>query len=109
MTRCNIEYCEVKITTISKLASLVISSVMIQTAVAGHDVGIGVGPPPGGDGSGDGILEMLFAGRGFHSAPASGGDARESFSARGSATGTRLRTKMARNNHRMSPTDKPSR
>src|SRR5882757_5058119 len=55
-----------KITTISKVASLVISSVMIQTAVAGHEVGIGVGPHFGGGG-------------GFHSAPASGGDARFSF------------------------------
>ena len=63
-----------KITTISKLASLVISSVMIQTAVAGHAVGIGVGPHFGG-----GIFEMLFGGGGFHSAPASGGDARFSF------------------------------
>ncbi len=51
-----------KITTISKVASLVISSVMIQTAVAGHDVGIGVGPHSGGGGSGAGIFEMLFGG-----------------------------------------------
>ena len=71
-----------KITTISKVASLVISSVMIQTAVAGHDVGIGVGLDSGGGGSGAGIFEMLFGGGGFHSAPASGGDARFSFGAR---------------------------
>ena len=57
-----------KITTISKVASLVISSVMIQTAVAGHAVGIGVGP--------------RFGGGGFHSAPAFGGGARFSFGAR---------------------------
>src|SRR6266566_2540648 len=58
-----------KITTISKVASLVISSVMIQTAVAGHAVGIGVGPHFGGGGD-------------FHSAPAFGGGARFSFGAR---------------------------
>src|SRR3954453_21744146 len=45
-----------KITTISKVASLAISSVMIQTAVAGHAVGIGVGPHFGGGG----IFGMLF-------------------------------------------------
>src|SRR6266705_2441372 len=39
-----------KIKIISKVASLVISSVMIQTAVAGHAVGIGVGPHFGGGG-----------------------------------------------------------
>src|SRR5437762_13279843 len=59
-----------KITTISKVASLVISSVMIQTAVAGHAVGIGVGPKFGGGGFGGGIFGMLFGGGGFHSAPA---------------------------------------
>jgi len=59
-----------KITTISKVASLVISSVMIQTAVAGHEVGIGVGPHFGGGGGfGGGIFEMVFGGGGFHSAP----------------------------------------
>jgi hypothetical protein len=58
-----------KITTISKAASLVISSVMIQTAVAGHAVGIGVGPRFGGGG-------------GFHSVPAFRGGARFSFGAR---------------------------
>jgi hypothetical protein len=68
-----------KITTISKVASLVISSVMIQTAVAGHEVGIGVGPHFGGGGFGGGIFQRLFGGGGFHSAPASGGDARFSF------------------------------
>jgi len=68
-----------KITTISKAASLVISSVMIQTAVAGHDEGIGVGPHFGGGGFGGGIFGMLFGGGGSHSAPASGGDARVSF------------------------------
>ena len=68
-----------KITTISKVASLVISSVMIQTAVAGPAAGIGVGPHFGGGGFGGGIFEMLFGGSGFHSAPASGGDARFSF------------------------------
>src|SRR2546423_11850467 len=69
-----------KITTISKVASLVISSVIIQTAVAGHEVGIGVGPHFGGGGGfGGGIFEMVFGGGGFHSAPASGGDARFSF------------------------------
>src|SRR6201982_2319115 len=67
------------ITTISKVASLVISSVMIQTAVAGHAVGIGVGPHFGGGGFNGGIFEMLFGGGGSHSAPASGGDARFSF------------------------------
>jgi hypothetical protein len=66
-----------KITTISKVASLVISSVMIQTAVAGHAVGIGVGPHFGGGGFGGGIFEMFFGG-GFHSAPASGGGASRS-------------------------------
>src|SRR2546423_225650 len=60
-----------KITTISKVASLVISSVIIQTAVAGHEVGIGVGPHFGGGGG--------FGGGSFHSVPASGGDARFSF------------------------------
>src|SRR5207253_4377657 len=55
-----------KITTISKVASLVISSVMIQTAVAGHDVGIGVGPRFGGGGFGGGIFEMFFGGGGLH-------------------------------------------
>ncbi len=50
-----------KITTISKVASLVISSVMIQTAVAGHAVGIGVGPRFGGGGFGGGIFEMFLA------------------------------------------------
>jgi len=49
-----------KITTISKVASLAISSVMIQTAVAGHEVGIGVGPHFGGGGFGGGIFGMLF-------------------------------------------------
>ena len=68
-----------KITTISKVASLVISSVMIQTALAGHDVGIGVGPHSGGGGFGGGIFGMLFGGGGSHSAPAPGGDARVSF------------------------------
>jgi len=71
-----------KITTISKVASLVISSVMIQTAVAGHDVGIGVGPYFGGGDSGADIFEMLFGGGGFHSAPAFSGGARFSFGAR---------------------------
>src|SRR2546422_10787798 len=70
-----------KITTISKVASLVISSVMIQTALAGHSVGIGVGPHFGGGGFGGGIFEMLFGG-GFHSAPAFGGGARFSVDAR---------------------------
>ena len=101
MTRCDIDHCKVKITTVSKVASLVISSVMIQTAVAGHDVGIGVGPTSGGGESGGGILEMLFASRGFHSALGSGGDARERFQGRDSAPGKRLKTKMARNNHQM--------
>jgi hypothetical protein len=69
-----------KITTISKVASLVISSVVIQTAVAGHEVGIGVGPHFGGGGGfGGGIFGMLSDGGGSHSAPASGGDARFSF------------------------------
>ena len=63
-----------KITTISKVASLVISSVMIQTAVAGHAVGIGVGPHFGRGG----IFEMFFGGGGFHSARAFGGDASRS-------------------------------
>ena len=49
-----------KITTISKVASLVISSVMIQTTVAGHAVGIGVGPHFGGGDFGGGIFEMFF-------------------------------------------------
>jgi len=62
-----------KITTISKVASLVISSVMIQTAVAGHAVGIGVGPHFGGGGFGGGIFEMFFGSGDFHSAPAFGG------------------------------------
>jgi hypothetical protein len=70
-----------KITTISKAASLVISSVMIQTAMAGHDEGIGVGPHFGGGGFGGGIFGMLFGGGGSHSAPASGGGARFSFGA----------------------------
>jgi hypothetical protein len=71
-----------KITTISKVASLVISSVMIQTAVAGHAVGIGVGPHFGGGGFGGGIFKMFFGSGGFHSAPAFGGGARVSFGAR---------------------------
>jgi hypothetical protein len=70
-----------KITTISKVASLVISSVMIQTAVAGHAIGIGVGPNSGGGGFGGGIFKMFFGG-GFHSAPAFGGGTRFSFGAR---------------------------
>src|SRR2546429_9844667 len=70
-----------KITTISKVASLVISSVMIQTAVAGHAVGIGVGPHFGGGGFGGGIFEMCFGGGVFHSGPAFGGGARFSFGA----------------------------
>jgi hypothetical protein len=70
-----------KITTISKVASLVISSVMIQTAVAGHAVGIGVGPHFGRGGFGGGIFDMSFGGGGSHSAPAFGG-ARLSFGAR---------------------------
>jgi len=68
-----------KITTISKVASLVIFLVMIQAAVAGHEVGIGVGPHFGGGGFGGGIFETLFGGGGFHSAPVSSGDARFSF------------------------------
>jgi hypothetical protein len=71
-----------KITTISKVASLVISSVMIQSAVAGHAVGIGVGPHFGGGGFGGGIFGKLFGGGGFHSAPVFGGGARFSFGAR---------------------------
>jgi hypothetical protein len=67
-----------KITTISKVASLVISSVMIQTAVAGHAVGIGVGPHFGRGGFGGGIFEMFFGGGGFHSARAFGGGASRS-------------------------------
>ena len=51
-----------KITTISKVASLVVSSVMIQTAMAGHDVGIGLGPHFGGGRFGGGIFGMLFSG-----------------------------------------------
>jgi hypothetical protein len=70
-----------KITTISKVVSLVVSSVMIQTAVAGHDLGIGVGPHFGGGGFGGGIFRMLFGGGGSHSASASGGGARFSFGA----------------------------
>jgi len=69
-----------KITTISKAASLVVFLVIIQTAVAGHAVGIGVGPHFGGGGGfGGGVFEMFFGGGGFHSAPVSGGDARFSF------------------------------
>src|SRR5437868_14658257 len=71
-----------KITTISNLASLVISSVMIHTAVAGHAVGIGVGPHFGSGGFGGGIFKMLVGGGGFHSAPAYGGGAHLSFGAR---------------------------
>ena len=51
-----------KITTISKVASLVISFVTIQTAVAGHAAGIGVGPHFGGGGFGGGIFEMFVGG-----------------------------------------------
>jgi Putative peptidoglycan binding domain. len=71
-----------KITTISEVASLVISSVMIQTAVAGHAVGIGVGPRFGGGGFGGGIFEMLSGGGSSHSKPAFRGGARFSFDAR---------------------------
>jgi hypothetical protein len=109
MTPCDTDHCNVKITTVSKVASLVISSVMIQTAVAGHDVGIGIGPTFGGGESGGGILEMLFASRGFRSALASNNDAHERFPGRHSAPGKHLRTKIARNNHRMAPLDKASR
>jgi hypothetical protein len=105
MTRCDIEHCRVKISNIAKLASLVISSVTIQTAVAGHDVGIGVGPTFGSGISG-GILQVLFATR-FHPAPASGGDAHERVPGRHSATGKHL--EIARNNRRIAPTDKASR
>src|SRR5437588_12413630 len=55
---------------------------MIQTAVAGHAVGIGVGPHFGGGGFGGGIFEMFFGGGDFHSAHAFGGGARFSFGAR---------------------------
>src|SRR3954466_13034985 len=71
-----------KITTISTLASLAISSVMIQTAVAGHAVGIGVGPPFGSGDFGGGIFKMLGSGGGFHSAPAYRGGTHLSFGAR---------------------------
>jgi hypothetical protein len=56
-----------KIATISKVASLVVFSVMIQTAVAGHAVGIGVGPHFGDGGFGGGIFGTLFGGGSFHS------------------------------------------
>src|SRR6266496_1646484 len=56
-----------KITTISKAASLVISSVMIQAAVAGHAVGIGVGPHFGGGGFGGGVLAAGHVGGGVGS------------------------------------------
>jgi Putative peptidoglycan binding domain len=55
-----------KITTVSKVASLVISSLMMQTAIAGHAVGIGVGPHSAAGESGDGIFDMLFGSGGFH-------------------------------------------
>src|SRR5438874_10011348 len=71
-----------KITTISTLASLAISSVMIQTAVAGHAVGIGVGPHFGSGGFGGGIFGIFVGGGGFHSAPAYGSGARLPFGAR---------------------------
>jgi putative peptidoglycan binding protein len=76
------ERCNMKITTISKVASFVISFVMIQSAVAGHAVAIGVGPHFGGGGFGGGTFEMLFGGGGFHSAPAFGGGNHLSFGAR---------------------------
>ena len=92
-----------KITTISNLASLVISSVMVQTAVAGHAVGIGVGPPFGSGGFGGGIFEMLGGGGGFHSAPAYGGGAHLSFGARSTfgypvivRSPSRIRTSLGR-------------
>lgn len=53
-----------KITTISKIAGLVISFVMIQTAVAGHEVGIGVGPRFGSGGRFGGGLSKVLFGRG---------------------------------------------
>jgi hypothetical protein len=67
-------------TTISKVASLVISSVMIETAVAGHAVGIGVGPHFGHGRFGGRIFGMLFNRGGYNSASASGGGTRVSFS-----------------------------
>jgi hypothetical protein len=66
-------------TTICKVASLAISSVMIQHAVAGHAVGIGVGPHFGHGRFGGRIFGMLFNRGGYHSAPASGGGARVAF------------------------------
>jgi Putative peptidoglycan binding domain len=59
-----------------------ISSVMIHTAVAGHAVGIGVGPRFGGGGFGGGIFQMLSGGNGSHSAPAFRRGARFTFGAR---------------------------
>jgi Putative peptidoglycan binding domain len=68
-----------EMTNVTKVASLVISSVMIQTAVAGHAVGIGVGPRFGGGGFGGGIFGMLSGGGDLHSAPAFAGSAGSSF------------------------------
>jgi putative peptidoglycan binding protein len=65
------ERCNMRITSIFKIASLVISSVMIQTTVAGHAVGIGVGPRFGEGGFGGDLFWALFGSSDFHSATGS--------------------------------------
>jgi Putative peptidoglycan binding domain len=57
-----------RITTIFKAASLVISSVLVQTTVAGHAVGIGVGPRFGEGGFGGGLFSAMFGSSDFQSA-----------------------------------------
>jgi len=57
-----------RITTIFKAASLVISSVLVQTTVAGHAVGIGVGPRFGEGGFGGGLFSAMFGSGDFQSA-----------------------------------------
>jgi len=57
-----------RITTIFKVASLVVSSVMVQTTVAGHAVGIGVGPRFGEGGFGGGLFSAMFGSSDFQSA-----------------------------------------
>lgn len=63
-----------RITTIFKVASLVISYVMVQTTVAGHAVGIGVGPRFGEGGFDGGLFRALFGSSNFDSTTGSDSD-----------------------------------
>ena len=67
-----------RITTIFKVAGLVIASVMVQTTVAGHAVGIGVGPRFGEGGFDGGLFRALFGSTNFD--PTTGSDSDVSLS-----------------------------